>query len=79
MYIDWANVFRITDIKLQLRNDKIALFVHNDRHILESETGCKVTQLLFLLSFTLCWKEMFLFLRFCVYLAQESRIKQLIC
>ena len=73
MYIDWANVFRITDIKLHLRDNKIVLFVHNDSHILESETCCDVTQLLFLLPFTLCWKEMFaVFMIQCLFMAGKQ-------
>jgi len=32
MHIDWANVFRITDIKLHLHENEIVLFVHNDGH-----------------------------------------------
>jgi hypothetical protein len=33
MHIDWADVFRITDIKLHLHCNEIVLFMFNDRHI----------------------------------------------
>jgi len=64
-----------------LHDNEIVLFVHNDRYILESETCCKVMQLLFLLLLTLCLKYMFaLFMVLCLFMAgKQNQAVNLIC